>query len=54
MCIFLDDKRIMDSVETARLKYFRRILGTKNNGSNNLIRLVLCLPKMNIYYLIDY
>ena len=46
MCIFLDDKRIMESVETARLKYFRSILGTKNNINNNLIRLVLCLPKM--------
>ena len=42
MYIFLDDKRIMESVETARLKYFRSILGIKNNVSNNLIRLVLC------------
>ena len=36
----------MESVETARLKYFRCILDTKNNVSNNLIRLVLRLPKM--------
>ena len=38
--------RIMESVETTRLKYFISILGTKNNVSNNLIRLVLCFPKM--------
>ena len=36
----------MESVEIARLKYFRSILRTKNNISNNLIRLVLCLLKM--------
>ena len=46
MYYFLDDKRIMESLETARLKYFRSILGTKNNVRNNLIRLVLCLPKI--------
>ena len=43
--------RIMESVETTRLKYFISILGTKNNVSN---KLVLCLQKWNIYYLIDY
>lgn len=46
MCVFLDDRRIMDSLEKARLKYFRSILGYKSNISNNLTRLVLCLPKM--------
>ena len=45
MCIFLEDKRIMESVETTRLEYFISILGTKNNVSNNLIRLILCLQK---------
>ena len=46
MCIFLDDSRIMDSVEKARLKYFRSIINIKDNVKNNLLRLVLCLPKM--------
>ena len=42
----------MDSVEKARLKYFRNILDTKNNICSNLIRLVLCFPKME-YLLVN-
>ena len=46
MCIYLDNKKIMDSIEKARLKYFKSIINIKDNIKSNLIRLVLCLPKM--------
>lgn len=52
MCNYIDDKRIMDSLEKARLKYFKSIINLKNNIKNNLLRLVLCLPK-NEYLLFN-
>ena len=46
MCIFIDVKEIMESLEKARVKYFRSILGCKDNIKSNLLRLVFCLPRM--------
>ena len=43
--IYLDDMRIMESVEKVRLKYFKSIINIKDNIKNNLFRLFLCLPK---------
>lgn len=43
---FLDAGNIMESLEKARLKYFRSILGTKDNIKSNLLRVVFNLPKM--------
>ena len=36
----------MDSLEKHRLKYIKSIINTKDNAKNNLLRLVLCLPRL--------
>ena len=36
----------MDSFEIEALKYFKSIVNLKNNIKNNLLSLVLCLPKI--------
>lgn len=46
LCVYLDWGNLMESLEKTRLKYFRSILGTKDNVSSNLLRVVLNLPKM--------
>ena len=46
LSIYLDNERVMESIEKLRLKYFRSIINLKNNIKNNLLRLVLNLPKI--------
>ena len=46
MCVFLDNDKIMDNLEKARMKYCRSIIGLKENIKSNLLRLTLCLPKV--------
>ena len=46
MCIFIDEKNIMESLEKARMKYIRAIINSKDNVKSNLLRLVLCIPRL--------
>ena len=46
MSIFIDEDKIMTSLEKHRLKYIKSIINTKDNVKNNLLRLVLCLPRL--------
>ena len=46
MCIFIDEKNIMESLEKARMKYIRSIINIKDNVKSNLLRLVLCMPRI--------
>ena len=46
MCVFLDEDKIMESLEKHRMKYIKSIINTKDNVKNNLLRLVLCLPRL--------
>jgi hypothetical protein len=36
----------MESMEKSRMKYFRSILGAKDNVKSNMLRVILNLPKM--------
>ena len=46
MSIFIDEDKIMTSLEKHRLKYIKSIKNTKDNVKNNLLRSVLCLPRL--------
>jgi hypothetical protein len=40
MCIFIDEDKIMESLEKHRMKYIKSIINTKDNIKNNLLRLI--------------
>ena len=46
MCTYIDNGKVMDSLEKMTMKYLRSIINVKDNVKSNLLRVTMNLPKM--------